>query len=118
MRYVQITQSLLCDGLDPRTPPRPAVNGGNGPGARLVELIDYKTGSLPSSGEVARGLAPQLPLEALMIERGGFAALGSGQVAGLDYWRLSGGDPPGEIKSLGADPAKLRALIALSLIQL
>ncbi len=77
-----------------------------------IALIDYKTGGLPSAGEVARGLAPQLPLEALMIEQGGFAVLGSGQVAALDYWRLSGGDPPGEIKSLGADPAKLRVLIA------
>ncbi len=31
---------------------------------------------------------------------GGFADVPGGAVGALSYWRLSGGDPPGEIKSL------------------
>jgi ATP-dependent helicase/nuclease subunit B len=41
---------------------------------RLV-VIDYKTGQLPSAREVAEGYAPQLPLEALIAEAGGFAEI-------------------------------------------
>ncbi len=76
-----------------------------------IALIDYKTGGAPSSPEVAQGYAPQLPLEAMMIEQGGFAGVASGAVAELAYWRLTGGDPAGEVKSPESDPAKLRALI-------
>lgn len=77
-----------------------------------VALIDYKTGTLPGTSDVVQGYAPQLPLEAMMIEQGGFAPIGKGSVAELAYWRLTGGDPAGEMKSPEADPEKLRALIA------
>ncbi|MSP49405.1 MAG: double-strand break repair protein AddB [Alphaproteobacteria bacterium] len=72
-------------------------------------ILDYKTGVLPSPREVELGLSPQLPLEALIAEAGGFDDVGTGKVVGLEYWRLSGGDPPGEIRPLAkGDP---RALI-------
>jgi ATP-dependent helicase/nuclease subunit B len=77
-----------------------------------IALIDYKTGSAPSGPEVAQGYAPQLPLEAMMIEQGGFGGVAAGVVGELAYWRLTGGDPAGEIKFPQSDPAKLRDLIA------
>ncbi len=78
----------------------------------MIALIDYKTGATPSGTEVAQGYAPQLPLEAMMIEQGGFTAVAAGLVGELAYWRLTGGDPAGEIKFPQSDPTKLRDLIA------
>jgi ATP-dependent helicase/nuclease subunit B len=75
---------------------------------RLV-ILDYKTGAPPSPNEVAAGFAPQLPLEAMIAEAGGFANIAAGAVARLEYWRLKGGDPAGEIKALSLDPAGLIA---------
>ena len=72
-------------------------------------ILDYKTGVLPKEEHVALGLSPQLPLEALIAEAGGFENVEAGKVEALEYWRLSGADPAGEIKSLAdGDP---RALI-------
>jgi ATP-dependent helicase/nuclease subunit B len=65
---------------------------------RLV-FSDYKTGEPPSKSAVAEGFAPQLPLEAVIAARGGFDGLPAAETADLLYWRLSGGDPPAEIKS-------------------
>ena len=75
-------------------------------------LIDYKTGTAPSGNEVAEGFAPQLPLEAAIIAAGGFKELGPRNVSELAYWRLTGGDPAGEMKFPERDPAKLAGLIA------
>ncbi|WP_341758404.1 PD-(D/E)XK nuclease family protein [Candidatus Tisiphia endosymbiont of Ditula angustiorana] len=36
-------------------------------------IIDYKTGSLPSKKDVEAGLSPQLIIEGLMLQEGGFA---------------------------------------------
>jgi ATP-dependent helicase/nuclease subunit B len=74
-------------------------------------VVDYKTGSLPRKMDWEQGYAPQLPLEAAIAERGGFAAIGARPVVGLEYWRLSGADPPGEISPLVRDGASPRALI-------
>jgi ATP-dependent helicase/nuclease subunit B len=73
-----------------------------------LALIDYKTGALPSKKEVALGFAPQLPLEAAMAEYNAFPAVPGDAVTELGFWRLSGGDPPGE-ESLLDDPAALSA---------
>jgi ATP-dependent helicase/nuclease subunit B len=40
-----------------------------------VVLLDFKTGTPPSSREILAGFAPQLTLEAAMAKRGAFAAL-------------------------------------------
>ncbi len=66
-------------------------------------LIDYKTGQPPSAGDMKRGRKPQLPLEAALLARGGFAGLPGALPAGLEVWRLTGGDPAGEIKAIGGD---------------
>jgi ATP-dependent helicase/nuclease subunit B len=63
-------------------------------------VIDYKTGQPPSSKEVLLGLAPQLALEAAIIQGGAFKDLAHGPVGRLEYWRLSGGATPGEIKEV------------------
>ncbi len=73
-------------------------------------LIDYKTGSLPRTVEWGLGYAPQLPLEAAMAEAGGFPRI-AGAVTALEFWKLSGGDPPGEVRALARSDAELRKLI-------
>ncbi len=40
-----------------------------------AEIIDFKTGSVPSTGDMTEFLAPQLPLEAAMLEAGAFEAM-------------------------------------------
>ncbi len=40
-----------------------------------VCIADYKTGSLPSISDVKVGIAPQLSLESLIFEKGGFASI-------------------------------------------
>ncbi len=72
-------------------------------------LIDYKTGTPPSTREIELGFAPQLPLEAAIAEAGGFGGVVAGKVAELAFWRLSGGDPAGEEKPVKGDPATLAA---------
>ena len=63
-------------------------------------LIDYKTGQPPSDKQVAAGLSPQLPLEAAIAMAGGFVKCGARGIAGLEYIRLSGGEPPGELRRI------------------
>ena len=59
-------------------------------------VIDFKTGSLPTSRQVRVGVAPQLTLEAAMLRRGAFPGLPvGGSAAELVYVRLSGGNPAG-----------------------
>jgi ATP-dependent helicase/nuclease subunit B len=60
-------------------------------------VVDYKTGTPPTKRDVASGFAPQLPLEGVIAEAGGFAGLDSRRVEALEFWRLSGGVPPGEV---------------------
>ena len=75
-----------------------------------LAIVDYKTGGVPRAAEWDLGYAPQLPLEAAMAEAGAFRDI-AGTVAELEFWRLTGGDPPGEVKPLAKDSAKLRELI-------
>jgi ATP-dependent helicase/nuclease subunit B len=72
-------------------------------------IIDYKTGATPSRKAIERGYAPQLPLEAMLAEIGAFADISPMPVAELSYWRLSGGEPPGEVRPVNLDPAEVAA---------
>lgn len=71
------------------------------------EVIDYKTGAVPSKKDVMAGLSPQLSLEAAMIREGAFPGIDPGEVAALTYWKLSGGDPAGKISAAGDNPDEL-----------
>ena len=63
-------------------------------------IIDYKTGTVPPHKEVLLGLSPQLSLEAAIALETGFKDLAYGEVAALQYWKLSGGAVAGEIKEV------------------
>ncbi|MFQ5783195.1 MAG: double-strand break repair protein AddB [Alphaproteobacteria bacterium] len=85
-----------------------------------LAIIDYKTGTLPSKGDIEQGYSPQLPLEAAIAAAGGFAGVPAGGIATLSYWRLTGGEPAGKECPLTLDAmasaenaaARLEALIA------
>lgn len=69
-----------------------------------LTVIDYKTGQPPTTPQVECGLSPQLPLEAAIAKRGGFADLPAGsEVSALLYLRLSGGRVAGEAKPIKLD---------------
>ena len=65
-----------------------------------VAITDYKTGRAPTDKRVLDGSAPQLPLEAAIALAGGFAGIHAKTVASLNYIRVSGGEPPGEFRSV------------------
>ncbi|TVR81924.1 MAG: double-strand break repair protein AddB [Rhodospirillales bacterium] len=67
-------------------------------------ILDYKTGALPTRKEVDAGFAPQLPLEAAIALNGGFDGVTPTGIAALEYWRLTGGEPPGIAKNLSDAP--------------
>jgi ATP-dependent helicase/nuclease subunit B len=69
-------------------------------------IIDHKTGSLPERREVLSGRAPQLPLEGLIAEAGGFAALGPLHPLALEYFALKGGEPAGEVREAAKVPVE------------
>jgi ATP-dependent helicase/nuclease subunit B len=79
----------------------------DGRGRAALAIIDYKTGSPPSQRDLEHGFAPQLPLEAAIAARGGFEDIPALPVGELGYWRLSGGEPAGEEKTVPGDPAEL-----------
>lgn len=61
-------------------------------------IIDYKSGTVPSQKNIESGLSPQMPLEGVILEQGGFAEAGiqSDTVGYIGHWKLSGGKEPGE----------------------
>jgi ATP-dependent helicase/nuclease subunit B len=69
-----------------------------------AEIVDYKTGSVPSDKKVLVGLNPQLPLEAAVLMNGGFRAIPADLfVDGFLYVKLGGRDPAGEFKPVKLD---------------
>lgn len=83
-----------------------------------VDVIDYKTGGIPSVKEVEQGMAPQLTLEASIVAGGGFKDLGVRTVRSLQYWRLRGSNPAGEIRTIDLWDKKLQADALEGLIRL
>jgi ATP-dependent helicase/nuclease subunit B len=71
-------------------------------------VIDYKSGARRNQSDVAAGLASQLPLEGLMIERGGFEAV-AGSVAAFEYWYVTGHGEGGKIERIDAGAGRLTA---------
>lgn len=72
-----------------------------------LAVIDYKTGAVPEKREIEAAIAVQLPLEGAIARSGGFPGI-AGIPARLEYWRLGGGEPAGEVSAIGdEDPAAL-----------
>jgi ATP-dependent helicase/nuclease subunit B len=63
-------------------------------------IIDYKSGGDYPEKQIATGKLPQLPLEGLILSRGGFEKIGPLPPLSLQYWKLTGGKTPGEVKGL------------------
>lgn len=53
-----------------------------------INIIDYKTGRARTVNEVKRGYAPQLPIEGIIAEAGGFDGVAKADVETLMYWKL------------------------------
>jgi ATP-dependent helicase/nuclease subunit B len=78
-----------------------------------IAILDYKTGTPPTSADVRSGRAPQLPLEAEMVAQGAFGAALVGHVAELTYWHISGGHDAGRAAPLfRSSEAETQAAIA------
>jgi ATP-dependent helicase/nuclease subunit B len=58
-----------------------------------IAVVDYKTGPIPAGGDVASGLSPQLSLEALIAERGGYERVDQAEAAFLLFVQLKGNEP-------------------------
>lgn len=84
-----------------------------------VVIYDYKTGTPPSTSQVDKLFAPQLPLEAAIAEAGGFHEIGKRSVGGLVYIHASGRHEGDAARDAGTDaPAALAAAARKSLIAL
>jgi ATP-dependent helicase/nuclease subunit B len=73
-----------------------------------LSIVDYKTGTTPSSNKIERGLKMQLPIEGLIAKNDGFG-LGYTSVERLIFWRF-GGVNGGEEKIISANRAETEKL--------
>lgn len=74
-----------------------------------AEVIDYKTGTPPKPKEVAAGEAPQLLLEGALLKNNGFKYIPDSDkmvIEDMTYWRLTGTQKGGEIKSVSNSKTK------------
>jgi len=83
-----------------------------------LDIIDYKTGSLPSKAKVYSGEAPQLALEAAIANNGGFDNLPNATSRALVHVRLSGGKPAGDWQMIDQNIPSLAAEASSGLAQL
>ena len=57
-----------------------------------LQIVDYKTGGNSRSPvEMKSGKAPQLPIEGLIAQKGGFAGVSAADISGLQYWAFKQG---------------------------
>lgn len=63
-------------------------------------IIDYKTGGTFSLSGMKDGKHPQLPLEALILEQGGFESTKAANVGALSYWIVNGSGDGGKIVTM------------------
>ncbi len=90
---MKIAGSLMLSGRVDRIDQMP--EGG-------IEIIDYKTGAVPTGAFVFSGFEPQLPLLAMLAAQGGFRGGVSYEAMRLSYWGLKGGKTPDKKTSFEA----------------
>jgi ATP-dependent helicase/nuclease subunit B len=66
-----------------------------------LAILDYKTGGTPTGRQIGGGDAAQLPLEAAIARRGGFADVAEAMTSSALYWQLTGGFVPGMVTDAG-----------------
>ena len=64
------------------------------PGGK-ADILDYKSGRVPTNRQIQQLLSPQLPLEGAMLLAGAFADITISGLANFVHVKLTGGDPPG-----------------------
>jgi ATP-dependent helicase/nuclease subunit B len=72
-------------------------------------VIDYKTGAPPTDKQVKTLVSPQLPLEAAMLQAGGFEGLGRIRPSGLLYVRIGGSKAPADFRLVDVDASDIAA---------
>jgi ATP-dependent helicase/nuclease subunit B len=80
----------------------------------IVTVVDYKTGQLPAKPQVAAGLQPQLPLEAVMVAQGAFTDVAAAEVGALLFWGLKGDEAGGEERVAASGTPQELAAAALA----
>ena len=75
-----------------------------------MAIYDYKTGNPPTAVQVKSFLAPQLPLEALILSEGGFDGVPQAMPSSLSYIKLKGGEHAGEVLDIALDQADVTEL--------
>jgi RecB family exonuclease len=77
-------------------------------------MIDYKTGTVPTQKSVREGWTAQLPLEAWILEQGGFMDIKRAvRVQALQHWALKGQrETPGEIGEIADNVSDIIASAA------
>ncbi|MGE3769414.1 MAG: double-strand break repair protein AddB [Bdellovibrionales bacterium] len=65
-----------------------------------IVIVDYKTGTPPTGPSVAKGKAPQLPLEALIAQAGGYGKELQGRAVQMEYWKLGSTQANCEVKEI------------------
>ena len=83
-----------------------------------ARIVDFKSGAIPSTKKIDQGFSPQLTLEAAMLELGAFEHLGKQETRDLTYIRITGGIPPGEMKSVDLAPMEVARRHLASLVGL
>tara|TARA_Y100000588_G_C13469910_1_gene592107 strand:- start:57 stop:524 length:468 start_codon:yes stop_codon:yes gene_type:complete len=65
-----------------------------------IDIVDYKTGLLPTAPQILSGRKPQLLIETIIALRGSYQKIPRKEVHALVSLRLNGGLPPGQRQSI------------------
>lgn len=72
-----------------------------------LEIVDFKTGSVPDRKAMNDRLAPQLPMEALIARQGGFEGIPGAEASALMYVKFAQGPVPFAEVDFGIDGLSL-----------